>query len=57
MNIVDAKFFRILRHGGISKEVTQELVDRTPMLTSPNGHRWQAHIANDGTVTWTDLDA
>jgi hypothetical protein len=27
------------------------------VLLSPNGHRWQASIADDGTLSWTDLDA
>jgi hypothetical protein len=26
------------------------------ILLSPNGHRWQAAIADDGTLSWTDLD-
>jgi hypothetical protein len=26
------------------------------VLLSPNGHRWQASIADDGTLSWTDLD-
>jgi hypothetical protein len=25
------------------------------VLLSPNGHRWQASIADDGTLSWTDL--
>lgn len=27
------------------------------LVRSPNGHRWQFTIADNGTGTWTDLDA
>lgn len=39
-----------------SDDIVVDASDRGLVLTSPNGHRWRMTIANNGNVSWSDLD-
>jgi hypothetical protein len=47
----------ITRKKYVDDQVATRMPANTLILLSPNGHRWQASIADDGTLSWTDLDA
>jgi hypothetical protein len=45
----------ITRKKYVDDQVATRMPANTLILLSPNGHRWQAAIADDGTLSWTDL--
>jgi hypothetical protein len=45
----------ITRKKYVDDQVATRMPANTLILLSPNGHRWQASIGDDGTLSWTDL--